>query len=130
MALELEKFAIPFLILFDWYTGRIKYGIKTYLFIIVTAIINLKKLVAVFCFILLGFTSVSLADSNARIKNFIIKENLLKNDKIAVIAADENETPLEITGKYLFSINGFKQELSFNDGVAITPQPIEKSNFI
>jgi len=70
------------------------------------------------------------AGEKPALKNFIIKESLLKNDKIAVIATDEDETPVEVSGNYLFNINGFKQELNFNDGVAMTPQPIEKSTFI
>lgn len=65
------------------------------------------------------------------INNFIIKENLLKNGKIAIIACNEKEKPLEnINGTFQFGINGFKQELKFNDGIAIAPQPIDKSTFI
>jgi len=65
------------------------------------------------------------------INNFIVKENLLKNDKIAIIACDAADTPLEnIRGTFQFSINGFKQALKFNDGVAIAPQQIDKSTFI
>lgn len=65
------------------------------------------------------------------IDNFIIKENLLKNDKIAIIACNDTDKPLEnIRGTFQFSINGFKQELKFNDGVAIAPQQIDKSTFI
>ena len=65
------------------------------------------------------------------INNFVIKENLLKNEKIAIIATDSLENPIEtINGIFNFSINGFKQELRFNDGVAICPLQIEKSAFI
>jgi len=65
------------------------------------------------------------------INNFIVKENLLKNDKIAIIACDANERPLEnVSGTFQFSINGFKQALRFNDGVAVSPQQIDKSTFI
>lgn len=76
------------------------------------------------------FVSSSQAGEKPSLSNFIIKENLLKNDKIAVIAASEDEKPIELNGRYLFTINGFKQELNFNEGVAITPQAIEKSTFI
>jgi len=72
----------------------------------------------------------SFCTENAALENFIIKESLLKNDKIAVIAADERDKPIEINGTFEFSINGFKQELKFNDGAAVTSLPIEKSTFI
>ena len=65
------------------------------------------------------------------INNFIVKENLLKNDKVAIIACDANEKPLEnVSGTFQFSINGFKQILRFNEGVAVPPQQIDKSTFI
>ncbi len=73
-----------------------------------------------------GVTSNSVS-----INNFILKENLLKNDKVAVIAADSNDTPLEsVSGTFQFGINGFKQTLKFTDGVSILPQQIERSTFI
>jgi len=78
-----------------------------------------------------GYNQVRSDSSSMYINNFIIKENLLKNSKIAIIAANEDEKPLEnISGTYQFSINGFKQELKFNEGVAIAPQQIDKSTFI
>lgn len=65
------------------------------------------------------------------VNNFVVKENLLKNSKIAIIAADENEKPIEnLNGTFQFSINGFQQELKFNNGVAVAPQPIDKSTFL
>ncbi len=65
------------------------------------------------------------------IDNFIVKESLLKNSKIAIIAADSVEVPIEnINGSYNFSISGFTQQLNFNNGVAILPLPIDKSTFI
>lgn len=65
------------------------------------------------------------------INNFLVKESLLKNNKLAIIAADSLENPLEnINGTYTFSISGFTQSLKFNEGVAILPLPIEKSAFV
>ena len=65
------------------------------------------------------------------LNNFVVKENLLKNNKIAIIASDQNEKPIDsINGTFQFSINGFKQELKFNDGVAVAPQQIDKSTFL
>lgn len=65
------------------------------------------------------------------INNFIVKESLLKNSKIAIIAADSLENPIEsINGTYTFSVSGFTQQLNFNDGVSILPLPIDKSTFV
>lgn len=76
------------------------------------------------------FTSTAFAQSSY-IDYFIVKENLLKNEKLAIIAADSLENPNEnINGTFSFSVNGFKQELVFNDGVAVCPLQIEKSAFV
>lgn len=73
----------------------------------------------------------SSASQPVAINNFVVKENLLKNNKIAIIAADDNEKPIEhLNGTFQFSINGFLQELKFNDGVAVAPQPIDRSTFL
>jgi hypothetical protein len=65
------------------------------------------------------------------LNNFIVKEDLLKNNRIAIIAADSLDQPLEnLSGTFQFSINGFGQELKFNNGVAVAAQPIDKSTFI
>ncbi len=82
--------------------------------------------------VLLFFISVgTFAQSAQNINYFTVKENLLKGQKLAIIAADSLENPDEsINGVYNFSVNGFKQELKFNDGVAVCPLQIEKSAFI
>ena len=93
---------------------------------------NLLTLIFIFLavFSVSSQTTSDSSDSIA-INNFIVKENLLKNDKIAIIACDANERPLEnVTGTFQFSINGFKQALRFNEGVAVSPQQIDKSTFI
>jgi len=68
---------------------------------------------------------------DANVNNFIVKESLLKNSKLAIIATDSLENPLEsINGTYTFTISGFTQELKFNDGIAILPLPLERSSFV
>ncbi len=71
------------------------------------------------------------AGTDITINNFIVKENLYKNNQLAIIAADTEEKPIEnLSGTFKFSINGFEQELKFNNGAAVVPQPISKSTFI
>ncbi len=83
-------------------------------------------------FFLLLFTISNAAFSQKLdINNFIIKESLLKNSKLAIIAADSLENPLEqINGVYTFTISGFSQSLRFNDGVAVVPLQLERSAFV
>jgi hypothetical protein len=65
------------------------------------------------------------------INNFIVKESLLKNSKLAIIAADSLDQPLErINGVYSFTVSGFSQQLNFHEGVAIVPLQLEKSSFV
>ncbi|MBB6500154.1 hypothetical protein [Pedobacter cryoconitis] len=67
----------------------------------------------------------------ADINNFIVKESLLKNSKLAIIAADSLDQPLEkINGLYTFTVSGFTQTLKFNDGVAVLPLQLDKSAFV
>jgi hypothetical protein len=81
-------------------------------------------------FALLLLTSRLLAQP-IEINNFTVKEHLLKNSKLAIIATDSLDKPIEtVNGTFLFSLNGFKQELKFNDGIAVAPQQIEKSTFV
>lgn len=93
----------------------------------------MRKII-LFSFIISILTFRTFSQTDAQrllIPNFIVKENLLKNEKIAIIACDAEEKPLEhITGNFQFTINGFKQDLRFNDGVAVAPQQIDKSTFL
>ena len=72
------------------------------------------------------------AQSNIqRIDNFIIKENLTANGKIAIIAVDSLEKADDrINGTFKFSINGFEQSLAFHQGVAVPSHPIDGSTFV
>lgn len=83
-----------------------------------------------FTLVALFFCNICLAQE-ANINNFLVKESLLKNSKLAIIAADSLDVPQEkINGTYTFSVSGFTQQLTFNEGVAIVPLPIDKSTFV
>jgi len=85
----------------------------------------------VYLLILLLVTSVSGFAQNSDINNFIVKESLLKNSKLAIIAADSLDVPIEkINGTYTFAVSGFTQEIRFNGGVGVLPLQLEKSAFV
>ena len=64
------------------------------------------------------------------INHFIVKETLIKNGKLAIIATDSLENPLEhINGTFQFTVNGFTSGLEFSDGVATTKNEVENSTF-
>lgn len=87
------------------------------------------KLYSIIFFLI--FSTSAAFSQKANINNFIVKESLLKNSKIAIIAADSLENPLEqINGVYSFSVSGFTQALKFNEGVAILPMRLERSSFV
>jgi hypothetical protein len=88
----------------------------------------MKRIVLLLSLCLTGLFSFA---QTASINNFLVKENLLKNSKLAIIAADSLNNPNEnINGTYTFSVSGFTQVLKFNDGIAVLPLPIDKSTFI
>jgi hypothetical protein len=80
--------------------------------------------------LLLLASTYSYAQS-ADLNNFIVKESLLKNSKLAIIAADSLGNPIEkVNGIYTFSVSGFSQQVKFTDGVAVLPLPLESSAFV
>lgn len=90
----------------------------------------LKKLFLLF-FLFFACLAYGEEKDEMQIDNFIIKETLTKNNKLAILACDALEKPLEhINGTFQFTINGFKSPLKFNDGVAITTNEIENSTFV
>ncbi|WP_316806391.1 hypothetical protein [Pedobacter agri] len=88
----------------------------------------MKRILLIFSLCLVSCLGLA---QTAAINNFLVKENLLKNNKLAIIAADSLNVPNEnINGTYTFSVSGFTQILKFNDGIAVLPLPIDKSTFV
>lgn len=84
-----------------------------------------------FLLLLISVFTGSAFAQKSDINNFIVKESLLKNSKLAIIAADSLDNPLEkINGNYTFTVSGFTQPLRFNDGVAVLPLQLERSTFV
>lgn len=83
-----------------------------------------------YLFITLFLSSASFSQTS-NINNFLVKESLLKNSKLAIIAADSLGQPIEsINGLYTFSASGFSQEITFSGGVGVLPLKIDKSTFV
>lgn len=83
------------------------------------------------CFYLFLFLCPHLFGQSQAIQDFIVKENLSQNGKLAIIAVDTAERADDrIQGNFLFSVNGFQQSLRFQDGVAVMADPIESSTFV
>jgi len=86
------------------------------------------KHILYFAIIIVPFLS---AAQEQRIDNFIVKENLTQNGKIAIVAVDSAEVADEsIDGTFLFSMNGLQQSLQFHQGVAVPSQKIDGSIFV
>lgn len=89
----------------------------------------MKHIVRILVFIFVFVTAVQAQPQ--RIDNFIVKENLTQNGKLAIIALDSAEQPMEhINGTFIFNLNGFQQDLRFHDGVGVVQDPLESSTFV
>ncbi|MCJ0743011.1 hypothetical protein [Pedobacter montanisoli] len=81
--------------------------------------------------LLLILVFTTLWSKAADINNFLLKESLLKNSKLSVIAADSlGHANEDVSGSYMFSVSGFSQQLTFNNGIATIPLQIDKSTFV
>lgn len=85
---------------------------------------------AILYILLLLLPALGLA-KELQISNFIVKEHLTKNGKLAIIAVDSADNADEsIHGTYVFTINGFQQNLNFQEGVAVAGHALEGSTFV
>lgn len=89
----------------------------------------MKKILFVI-FSLLGVNSFVFADTIA-INHFIVKENPFAKDEIAVIATDSlNNIQEKVNGMFSFSVNGFHEELKFDNGTAFYRHKLDRSSFL
>lgn len=85
----------------------------------------------IFFLLLLSLIAVSGFAQKSDVNNFIVKESLLKNSKLAIIAADSLDNPIEtINGVYTFTVSGFTQPVTFHGGIAVLPLQLERSAFV
>lgn len=89
----------------------------------------MKDIVRILVFIFMS--AIAAHAQPQRIDNFIVKENLTQNGKLAIIAIDSVEEPMEsVNGTFVFNLNGFQQDLRFHNGVGVVQHPLESSAFV
>lgn len=80
---------------------------------------------------IMGFTSAVAYANTILIKNFTIKENPFAKNEVAVVATDTAGVIQEnINGIFKFTINGFDENLTFENGTAFYHHKLDKSSFI
>ncbi len=81
-------------------------------------------------FIFSGMVQLSLA-ATTDINYFVVKENPFASEEIAVVATDSLGNIQEnIRGIYNFTVNGFQEDLTFQNGTAFYRHKISKSTFM
>lgn len=69
--------------------------------------------------------------AEVHINQFILKENPFAKDEVAIVATDSAGTVQEnINGLFNFTINGFQEELKFENGTAFYHHKLDKSSFL
>jgi len=80
---------------------------------------------------IVGFSTTAARADAILIKNFTIKENPFAKDEVAVVATDTAGTIQEnVNGLFKFTINGFDENLNFENGTAFYHHKLNKSSFI
>src|ERR1700749_3962781 len=88
----------------------------------------MKKLALLACLIV---TSCFAFADSITIKGFDIKDNPYGQDQISIVAVDSlHNTMQNVNGAFVFTLNGLKDTLKFNDGVAFYKHKIDRSPFI
>jgi len=69
--------------------------------------------------------------AEVHLDQFILKENPFAKDEVAVVACDSaGNTKENINGLFSFTVNGFREELKFENGTAFYHRKLEKSSFL
>ncbi len=77
------------------------------------------------------FLASSAFADNVQIKNFAVKENPFGKDELAIVATDTAGVIQEdVNGTFKFSINGFDEDLAFDNGTAFYHRKLNKSSFL
>lgn len=96
----------------------------------IASTLNMKAAILTIICLVLSWTTHA-QKTRLIINNFDVKESLTGNSKIAIIATDSLNNPIEkIGGTFKFTINGFEQNLIFHQGVAVADDPIDGSTFV
>ena len=89
----------------------------------------MKKIFLAFCLIILSSRFV-FADT-ITINHFVVKANPLNDGEVAVIATDSLDRKIDdLSGVFLFTLNGFDDTLKFHRGTAYYGRKIERSTFL
>jgi glycosyltransferase involved in cell wall biosynthesis len=86
----------------------------------------------IFWALLLNITFAGSARADTvSIRRFVIKENPFAQKEVAIVATDTANQILErINGLYTFTINGFENQLKFENGTAFYRHKVDKSAFM
>jgi hypothetical protein len=88
----------------------------------------LKRLL--FTLLLFATAQFCRADTIA-INHFKVMDNAYGKDQISIVATDSTDnTRPDVNGTFAFAVNGFEQQLTFNQGVAFYNPKLEKSIFL
>lgn len=88
----------------------------------------MKNLLLLFCLITASTFAFA---GTVSITHFEIKENPYEQNQVSVVATDSlHNTQSNVSGKFVFTINGFEDTLKFESGVAFYKHTIDRSTFL
>ena len=104
--------------------------VKLFKLAIVYCYIAMFKKLLFACLFVIAATQFSRADTIA-INQFKVMDNAYGKNQISIVAVDTaGNTRPDVNGIFTFAVNGFEQQLTFNQGVAFYSPKLEKSIFL